>query len=427
MKKFSTLLSISLLMILFSQANLRAQTNQTIYINYVAEPVVIDGCIEELWDAVEAVEIEKPFPGEQPTLTAFWKAMYDDNYLYIIVDVYGEESHWPGWKSGGDPLEYDMPVIFLDVNEELQDGKGVKDSGTGHYWFAEGFTEGMYDTPIQVEATDYCPGGTIAYSLGGGENENNYVYEWAIPFANLKDKYGRPMSYPYDHPFGFDVTIIDQDEGKTTAPLHMVWQNDDIEGGCWENMDRAGCIDIVPCCVPFDFFVSSHYETLSWLDGWDNRIVAKIEVYSGNNWTATSDKSWLTVFPDSGTYYQKLTLIADENNTGSERMANITVCENDSATETIMVVQEANPVSVNSNINKENIIIHPNPANEYISLNGFDGKAFVRLSEINGKTVFSKEVKTNEKIEISKLTSGFYIAVIETRDQCIMQKFLKTN
>ncbi|HOO85136.1 MAG TPA: sugar-binding protein, partial [Prolixibacteraceae bacterium] len=67
----------------------------------------IDANIELLWNSVEPVYIEKNFGEETPSLVAYWKAMYDENYFYLLVEVTDDE-HLPAWKAGVDShWEYD--------------------------------------------------------------------------------------------------------------------------------------------------------------------------------------------------------------------------------------------------------------------------------------------------------------------------------
>lgn len=206
---------------------------------------VIDGVIEDAWDISPSHAIDKPFQSERPTVTAYWKAMYDDDNFYVVVNVM-DDNHWPGWESGGNNWDYDKPEVYWDINEILADGVGAGKSYSGHYQLADGFLDGSYDTQITKAPDSYGnfnPGGTYAYSLVG----EGYVYEMAVPWANMPDNNMNPTSPESldNRAIGFDVTIIDQDEGKTTTRGRMMWHNDGAVNENWNNMDGAGTIQLL--------------------------------------------------------------------------------------------------------------------------------------------------------------------------------------
>jgi len=206
----------------------------------------IDGVIEDAWDVCPEQAIDLPYTTEVPTVTSFFKVMYDNDNFYVVVNVIDEGNHYPGWESGGNNWEYDKPEIYWDWNEVLIDGVGAGTNLSGHYQLADGFLEDSYDVPIvktPTAAGDRNPGGTYCYSLSG----EDYVYEMAVPFVNFYDKDGVQITAEVAKAkaaFGFDATIIDQDEGITTARQRAVWSAKDVE--CWNSMDGAGTAKLKP-------------------------------------------------------------------------------------------------------------------------------------------------------------------------------------
>ncbi|NJK86650.1 MAG: hypothetical protein HC906_12465 [Bacteroidales bacterium] len=87
----------------------------------------IDGIQEEIWNTVPAVPVEKPFMSESPTISAYWKGLWDDSCLYILVHV-DDDDFFPAYESGGNDWEYDRVELYLDVNKDLP-----TDSGPGFY------------------------------------------------------------------------------------------------------------------------------------------------------------------------------------------------------------------------------------------------------------------------------------------------------
>lgn len=199
----------------------------------------MDGFTDDVWETAKAYPIDKPFKTEAPTVTATWQALYDDENFYVLVTV-EDDNHWPGWEAAGDNWLYDKPEVYWDVNEVLDDAVGAG-AGKGHFQLADGFLDGSYDTPITKAASGLNPGGTYAYSLVG----EGYVYEHAVPFASLVDANGVAITSATVRPIGFDVTVIDQDEGITTGRQRCVWScdgngNNGSTDEAWNNLDGAG-------------------------------------------------------------------------------------------------------------------------------------------------------------------------------------------
>jgi hypothetical protein len=228
------------------------QAKKTTVISYVSEILYIDGYIDECWShATSEEKINVFYQSEVPTIgNSVWQGLYDVNYFYCYVFV-NDDNHWPAWKSGGNNLEYDKPEFYLDVNEVLDDGVGASKLNSGHYQLADGFTEGSYDTEITKLPAFFGsnnPGGTYAYSL----IDEGYVYEIAIPWNNLPDINGKIINDKLGgRSIGFDITIIDQDDGITTSRQRANWNNTGAIDECWNNMDGAGVIRL--CYADPDF------------------------------------------------------------------------------------------------------------------------------------------------------------------------------
>jgi hypothetical protein len=236
----------SLLIVLLFVGSAFAQ--KTAVINYTAVAPEMDGFIEDTWDKAKTVEkVDVNFQAEVPTIgNSTWQGLYDDTNFYVVVFA-DDDNHWPGWESGGNNWEYDKPEVYWDVNEVLKDGVGAGTSNSGHYQLAQGFLDGSYDmaiTTAQSAVGNLNPGGTYAYSLIG----EGYVYEHAVPWASFTDKDGNATGPDVlgKREIGFDVTIIDQDEGVTTARQRANWNNAGAVDEAWNNMDGAGTVTLGP-------------------------------------------------------------------------------------------------------------------------------------------------------------------------------------
>lgn len=210
--------------------------------------IVVDGVEEEAWDAVTAVDINTPRLTEAPTVTAYMKLLWNDTAIFVLINV-EDDDHWPGWESAGNSWEYDKPEIYFDVNDVLNDGVGPMTENSGHYQWSPGFMEATYDQTLYDAGSGRVPAGNYAYVLSG----ESYVYEHAALIASMKNKDAVALTcetaVALPEKMGFDATVIDQDQGVTTARQRYVWQSGDgAEDEAWNTMDACGTITLVGAC-----------------------------------------------------------------------------------------------------------------------------------------------------------------------------------
>jgi len=205
-----------------------------------------DGIEEEMWNDVDPVYLQSNIGAEQPTLTAYWKALWDLDYIYVLIRV-EDDDHYPAWESGGEIWDYDRPEIYFDINEVLIDGLGPSYASSGHYQFSPGFDQDGYGDLHEAAVTAQSPGGQYAYDLTG----ESYVYEFAVTISSMRNNVDAAMDCMknWTEKVGFDVTIIDQDEGVTTARQRKTWQSGDgSEAEAWNSMDSCGTITFLGPC-----------------------------------------------------------------------------------------------------------------------------------------------------------------------------------
>lgn len=71
------------------------------------------------------------------------------------------------------------------------------------------------------------------------------------------------------------------------------------------------------------------------------------------------------------------------------------------------------------------IKLYPNPTSESFCISGFEEYASLRLTDISGKMILSKQVSNNEIISISPLPKGIYIVELITKKGVFNKKLLK--
>jgi hypothetical protein len=390
-------------------------------INYAYIAPEIDGFPEDVWEDAKAYPIDKPFKTENPTVTATWQALYDDENFYVLVMV-EDDDHWPGWQANGESTQYDMPEIFWDVNELLNDGKGAKDVSSGHYRLADGFADGKYDEPITKAPNGAFPGGTYCYSLIG----DGYVYELSVPLANLKDGLGNVITPFTNRRLGFDVTIIDQDEGTTTSRQRCVWSNDGNGNNgsvddSWNNMDGAEVVKCVQSGGPANEYYLRFMYSYSNLPSGGGQFWFTVTAYSDNYyWSAASDQPWLVVNTSSN-YGSGRLVYSLETNSGEQRYGHILI-NSIMVNYTITVTQQAgNVVGISKNYNK-GFVCFPNCTNNQISIEESDR---IELFSISG--ILIKEANVEGKtVSVAELPNGLYMVKAYKKGQFVgMAKIIK--
>ncbi len=199
---------------------------------------VIDGVIDDVWATVAQNNVILPFQLEKPTLgaegTTYWKALWDDNGLYILC-VVNDDVWYPWFGTTNGNYLYDKIELYFDTNDILLDGLGAQTANSGNKQIAPDPTDGKLDGSLLTQAV---AGGTVQYAY----NVANPAYniEYFVPWESIPNKDG--IVFDKTGTMGFDVSIADNDNdglGRKRA----VWSNDGTRGSAaenWANMDEAG-------------------------------------------------------------------------------------------------------------------------------------------------------------------------------------------
>ncbi len=260
---------------------------------------VIDGYTDGLWYMYEEFNIDKPFQTEEPTLDkATWRAVWNDTAFFIIVTV--EEDYFcPHWcePEQADWMS-DKPEIYLDVNETLKDGLGPA-AGFGHYEFAPAFTEGEEEYYFSGQSPQ-GPNYSYAYKVDGSD----YVFEYALMWSTITDRNGIVYDPEGGRPVGFDVYVIDRDEGEDIRK-RAVWMMDGngIQDEAWNTMDGCGVLvfeveqtnDTIVCDTGRMAYTAFNVPVDSVTDfEWDaggGEILSSAENFAVMKWNTTGEKN----------------------------------------------------------------------------------------------------------------------------------------
>jgi hypothetical protein len=147
------------------------------------------------------------------------------------------------------------------------------------------------------------------------------------------------------------------------------------------------------------------------------------DIQSNVSWSVSSSQAWLVPSLTTGSGNSTITLTADQNTTTGSRTANVIVSSPGIVPQTLKVTQEIGVTSVLNNQNPS-IRIYPNPAKEYLFIEGYVSKPFVRVYNINGSVLMSSVLNT-PVLDIGNLENGVYFLKIMDRKGVTIRKFLK--
>lgn len=92
------------------------------------------------------------------------------------------------------------------------------------------------------------------------------------------------------------------------------------------------------------------------------------------------------------------------------------------------LINSVDLLSVNENGSNTSINLYPNPSNSEFSINSTSNIDSVELIGLDGKTVLSKQIKSNESLNINHLPKGLYIVKIYSQGNLVgVEKMIKND
>lgn len=215
-----------------------------------AMPPAIDGVIDAVWSNADTVGIWNIFPDNSPTVTATWRGLWNEDALYVLVDVEDDVVLPFSSHPEGDTKEfkYDKIEMYFDINDTLIDGQGPNSAAAdewalhsnGHTQSAPSTDAALYGMENTFEAADFRKVETAySYQL----SDKGYVYECKISWDKLLFPDGSSLdaSMALNREIGFDVVVVDRDAldgGRQRVAWHWTGVGDEP----WKNMDECGII-----------------------------------------------------------------------------------------------------------------------------------------------------------------------------------------
>jgi len=235
----------------------------------------IDGEADWFWPAVEKYGISQFYGDEVPSIEyATWQAVWNDTAIFVLVSV-EEDDFYPHYEAGLAEWQADRPELYFDVNNVLKDGGGAWDHSSGHYDTYVGFLEGGDGV---MQKSDFID---ISFYFAHVVDDPDYVFEFCVLTESLKDKYGYSLNPYMRDLIGFDVTLVDLDEGDIDRN-RMVWKNTGEISESWNNMDDCGVLELSTELI--DLPDTSHQQITAVIKRLDHGIAPSIDGITDNLW-----------------------------------------------------------------------------------------------------------------------------------------------
>ncbi len=183
----------------------------------------IDGKTDDVWAAAKSYDLKnslyKPATGPADCSASF-RAMYDNDNLYILVDVNDDEL-----KHDSPEFYFDDGVeVFIDADNSKATSHGDNDHTYDFVWDAA--------TPVMGKRGEAVNDGT---QFAFAKTDKGYRLEVLFPWATLK---GKPLPGGM---YGLDIHVNDDDDGGE-RDTKLTWS--DKKDNAWQNPRAFGIAQI---------------------------------------------------------------------------------------------------------------------------------------------------------------------------------------
>jgi endo-1,4-beta-xylanase len=168
-----------------------------------AAPAIDGNANDPMWENANEYKIETVSNGEQSNNTATWKALWDEEYVYILVEV---EDDILNYSDDIKEWNRDAVEVFFDLGNTDDEGEsiGVKQYDVGDWQFRYN----LVDNSISVGRGEDGVA-TDSKDAMHTENGTNYTVELKFAWAELKSSLDFNPSADVD--LGIEVAVMDND------------------------------------------------------------------------------------------------------------------------------------------------------------------------------------------------------------------------
>jgi hypothetical protein len=236
---------------LFLTLNTWSQTK--INVSKATAAPAIDGVVDVSWLSVTPIAMTNILNGI-PTVTPTWRAMWDDDAFYLLIEVEDDVVAPLSSPFGTDTRapHYDKAEVYFDINDVLIDGLGPNSlpssdrtvKSNGHFQSAPNMDAAIYGQENIMTATDFRNVETV-YSYRLTSKGYNYEAKYSWNKLSFPDGSTLTGTTALNRQIGFEVVIIDRDLPEQNRQ-RMIWH---WTSGSepWTSMDGAG---IIICTLP---------------------------------------------------------------------------------------------------------------------------------------------------------------------------------
>ncbi len=362
---------------------------------------VIDGDISDgFWDKYEAhdIKVKQPWPYKTPwygpvDFSAYWKAAWDTDSLYLMVDVNDSVLY-----NGGAPAwNHDAFNVYFGLLNNRNGLGGGDPKDTSKFMFNVLWK----DTP---GGNGYWPE-PRSYKWVDREDGKGYVAEFAFAWNDLNHN-NYDIDFTAGTKFMFDLHLVDDDNPAWDDMNIYAWSS---PANCWTTMDMAGEVTLANMLNTTD-------------------LMEAIDSAAGILDTAT-------VGDGEGQYSQeKVDALTAALDTAKEFSSNIspetTQDEVDQATQDLLDAIAAftpNGPSAVKDPDAGRFNVYPNPVHGTLSITNLGHADRIEIINMTGAKVKSLKLQGQYRISVnmSGLTNGIYILKITTGNKVATRMIVK--
>ncbi|MFN6946036.1 MAG: glycosyl hydrolase family 8 [Cytophagaceae bacterium] len=369
-----------------------------------ASPPVIDGTIDAVWgihSAGDAPNLIRGTVANDADLSAEWKMMYDNNFLYVLAVVTDDARKSEG---GANVWEDDGIEIYIDIGNDKNGTYGANDYRYAFRW----------NDPVVYEAQH---GNTAGVQYAQSNTTDGYIMEIAIPWGILG---GTPTPGTL---MGFDFHVNDDDPGTAGRDGKIAWNA--IEDEVWNNPSLMGtvqfgtvaCSDLPVELIQFEAKSQGSIVLLSWITASeknnshfvversaDGKEFEPLSRLTGNGTTSSlSEYNYTDNNPLGGTSYYRLVQYDYDGTESHSPVRNVE--------KGVVLKAEA----------------WPNPfSNHFLLKTAGTGLLNITITDMQGRTLEHKTVDAGSQIQLGQsLGSGVYIINIQNEQKIINLRIVK--
>ncbi|MBQ3815466.1 MAG: hypothetical protein II836_05365, partial [Clostridia bacterium] len=170
---------------------------------------VIDGEIDAIWAGAPVYPIDRLKDGRDTGITSQFRAMWQPDALYVLIEVNDSDHNFNGGPSVGDGMEVYFDLMNLKT-------AGFEDDYQAYFAMcADDENYLTYDGSPNGQAC-LMDAATVALTT----SDNGYVYEAQILLEEFETKFTAGQT------IGFDIQVNDQASGDTSRSGAYGWSDD---------------------------------------------------------------------------------------------------------------------------------------------------------------------------------------------------------